>query len=200
MRVIFIGPPGAGKGTQSQRLLRYLGVPHISTGEILRDAVRMHTTEGLLAEKYMNEGHLVPDPIIIKLVGIRMDQADCKVGCLLDGFPRTLGQAQALDSYLQGRGIPLSGVLELRVNEEVLIQRLAGRGRTDDEPAVTRQRFQTYRERTEPLLEYYQERGLLAAINGIGTTDEVFERIKSALDGFQRRAAAARPTDPTKSA
>ncbi|MDX1963740.1 MAG: adenylate kinase [Pirellulales bacterium] len=182
MRVIFIGPPGAGKGTQSQRLLRYLGIPHVSTGDLLREAVRLHTPEGLLAEKYMNEGHLVPDPIMIKLVGQRLDQPDCRVGCLLDGFPRTLGQAQALDEYLLGHQIPLHVVLELRVNEEVLIQRLAGRGRVDDEPAVIRQRFHTYRERTEPLLDYYRQRGLLETINGIGTTDEVFERIRAALE------------------
>jgi adenylate kinase len=192
MRVVFIGPPGAGKGTQSQRLLRLLNVPHISTGDLLREAVRNGTSEGLLAEKYMTEGHLVPDPIMIQLVGDRMDKPDCQVGCLLDGFPRTLGQAQALDNYLSERNIPLDCVLELKVNEEILVQRLAGRGRSDDEPAVIRQRFQTYRERTEPLLDYYQKEGRLASINGIGTTDEVFDRIRSALQKFQELSRAKR--------
>lgn len=190
MRVVFIGPPGAGKGTQSQRLLRYLNVPHISTGDILRDAIRRGTTEGFAAERYMNAGNLVPDPIIIDLVGQRLDQPDCAAGCLLDGFPRTTGQAEALDTYLIGRGIPLDGVLELRVNEEILIQRLASRARVDDDPNVIRQRFVNYRERTEPLLDYYRERALLATINGMGSTDEVFDRIRAALQEFARTSAS----------
>lgn len=190
MRVVFIGPPGAGKGTQSQRLLRYLNVPHISTGDILRDAIRRGTAEGFAAERYMNAGNLVPDPIIIDLVGQRLDQPDCAAGCLLDGFPRTTGQAEALDAYLNGRGIPLDGVLELRVNEEILIQRLASRARVDDDPNVIRQRFVNYRERTEPLLDYYRERGLLATINGMGSPDEVFDRIRAALQEFARTTAS----------
>jgi adenylate kinase len=188
MRVIFIGPPGAGKGTQSQRLLRFLNVPHISTGELLRDAVHLGNSDGLLAEKYMSEGNLVPDPLIIKLVATRMNKPDCKDGCLLDGFPRTLGQAEALDTYLGERGIPLDCVLELKVNEDILVQRLAGRGRADDEKDVIRQRFRTYRDKTEPLLEYYQTRGKLATINGIGTTDEVFDRIRTAITRFKNGA------------
>lgn len=190
MRVVFIGPPGAGKGTQSQRLLRYLNVPHISTGEILRDAISRGTTEGFAAERYMSAGNLVPDPIIIDLVGQRLDQPDCNAGCLLDGFPRTTGQAEALDAYLIGRGTPLDGVLELRVNEEILIQRLASRARVDDDPNVIRQRFVNYRERTEPLLDYYRERGLLATINGMGSPDEVFDRIRAALQEFARTTAS----------
>lgn len=190
MRVVFIGPPGAGKGTQSQRLLRYLNVPHISTGEILRDAIARGTAEGFAAERYMNAGNLVPDPIIIEMVGKRLDEPDCAVGCLLDGYPRTTGQAEALDTYLIGRGIPLDGVLELRVNEEVLIKRLTDRKRVDDDPNVIRQRFVNYRERTEPLLDYYRERGLLAPINGMGSTDEVFDRIRAALQEFARTSAS----------
>jgi len=190
MRVVFIGPPGAGKGTQSQRLLRYLNVPHISTGDILRDAIRRGTTEGFAAERYMNAGNLVPDPIIIDLVGQRLDQPDCADGCLLDGFPRTTGQAEALDTYLNGHGIPLDGVLELRVNEEVLIQRLASRARVDDDPNVIRQRFVSYREWTEPLLDYYRERALLATINGMCSTEEVFDRIRAALQEFARTTAS----------
>ncbi len=188
MRVVFIGPPGAGKGTQSQRLLKYLNVPHISTGDLLREAVKARTREGLLAEQYMNEGKLAPDPIIIELVGKRLEKPDCLHGCLLDGFPRTLGQARALDDYLYDRGIPLDGVLELKVDEEVLIKRLAGRGRTDDEPEIIHQRFAAYREQTEPLLEYYQEQGLLETIDGVGAADEVFERIRTALDRLEDRA------------
>ncbi len=190
MRVVFIGPPGAGKGTQSQRLLRYLNVPHISTGEILRDAIARGTAEGFAAERYMSAGNLVPDPIIIDLVGQRLDQPDCDAGCLLDGFPRTTGQAEALDGYLNNRGIPLDGVLELRVNEEILIQRLASRARVDDDPNVIRQRFVNYREWTEPLLDYYRARGLLATINGMGSPDDVFDRIRAALQEFARTTAS----------
>ncbi|MDZ4818001.1 MAG: adenylate kinase [Planctomycetota bacterium] len=192
MRVVFIGPPGAGKGTQSQRLLKYLQVPHISTGDLLREAVRNRTNQGLLAEKYMSEGCLVPDPVMIDLVGKRLDDPDCLGGCLLDGFPRTLGQAQALDRYLTEHSGPLDGVLELKVNENVLIQRLAGRGRSDDEPKVIRQRFRTYRDRTEPLLEYYRVRGLLESIDGIGTQDEVFDRIRQALTRLGERIKSTR--------
>lgn len=196
MRVVFIGPPGAGKGTQSQRLLKYLGVPHISTGDILREAVRNRTREGILAEKYMNEGSLVPDPIIIDLVGRRLDDRDCAHGCLLDGFPRTLGQAKALDEFLEEHGKPLDGVLELKVDENTLVQRLAGRARSDDSPQVIRQRFHTYRERTEPLLDYYRIRGILETIPGVGTPDEVFERIKQALDRLAKRRRDHQP-DPS---
>ncbi len=197
MRVVFIGPPGAGKGTQSQRLLGYLNVPHISTGEILRAAISRGTAEGLAAERYMNAGNLVPDPIIIDLVGQRLDEPDCAEGCLLDGFPRTTGQAEALDTYLNGHGIPLDGVLELRVNEEILIQRLASRNRIDDDPNVIRQRFVSYREWTEPLLDYYRERGLLATINGMGSTEEVFDRIRAALQEFARSSASRRASRTT---
>jgi adenylate kinase len=189
MRLVVIGPPGAGKGTQSQRLLNHFRVPHISTGEILRGAVETGSREGLLAEKYIREGSLVPDPIIIDLVGQRLEQDDCKRGCLLDGFPRTLGQAKALDTFLREHGGPLDGVLELKVNENVLIERLAGRGRSDDEPQVVRQRLQSYRERTEPLLDYYRSRGVLETVDGVGTEDEVFERMRAAVS---RLAAPAR--------
>jgi adenylate kinase len=187
MRLIVIGPPGAGKGTQSQRLLKHLGVPHISTGDILREAVRNRTREGLLAEKYMNEGDLVPDPLIIEMVGHRLNEPDCARGCLLDGFPRTLGQAQALDAFLVRHGKPLDGVLELNVDESTLEERLVGRGRSDDQPQVIRQRFQAYRGRTAPLLDYYRARGILETVNGVGTQEEVFRRMKQAIERLKNR-------------
>ena len=187
MRLIVIGPPGAGKGTQSQRLLKHLDVPHISTGDILREAVRNRTREGVLAEKYMNEGNLVPDPLIIELVGHRLGEPDCDRGCLLDGFPRTLRQAQALDAFLIQHGKPLDGVLELNVDEETLEARLVGRGRSDDQPQVIRHRFQAYRERTAPLLDYYRARGILETVNGVGTQSEVFKRMKGAIERLRNR-------------
>ena len=132
MRVVFIGPPGAGKGTQARRLLEHLGAPHISTGDILREAVRNRTVQGLKAERHMNQGSLVPDSLIIDMVDHRLDEGDCSGGCLFDGFPRTLEQAQALDALLAQRGTPLDGVIELNVDDDTLFERLIGRGRDDD--------------------------------------------------------------------
>jgi adenylate kinase len=198
MRIIFIGPPGSGKGTQSQRLLQYLGVPHLSTGEMLREAVGRDTPEGRLAREYLSQGSLVPDPIVLEMVGRRLSQPEYRVGCLLDGFPRTLGQAQALDEFLAEQGTPLDGVVELRVDEDELVRRLSSRGRTDDAPDVIRQRLRTYHQQTEPLLHYYQQRGLLEVVDGIGSPDEVFQRITEALERLRQRSqgASPRPPDP----
>ncbi len=187
MRVIFIGPPGAGKGTQAVRLVRHLNLPHISTGEILRAAAAKGTPEGLLADKYIKQGALVPDSVIIEIVGQRLGEGDCDRGCLLDGFPRTLDQAVALDAFLDERGRPVDGVIELAVDEELLFNRLVGRGRDDDKPEVIRERFRTYRNQTEPLLDYYRRRGMLETIDGEGPPDVVFERIKHAVDRIRKR-------------
>lgn len=190
MRLIFLGPPGAGKGTQSERLLRYLRIPHLSTGDMLRSAIAGRTPEGARAEEYMSAGQLVPDPIILDMVGARLEQPDCAAGALFDGFPRTLGQAQALDEYLQAHGRPLDLVLELRVPDETVIQRLSGRGRTDDRPEVIAQRLRAYWSQTRPLTDYYTQRGLLETIDGIGSPDVVFDRIKHAVD--KRRGSGPR--------
>lgn len=182
MRLIFLGPPGAGKGTQSEKLLRHLRVPHLSTGEMLRAAIAARTSIGILADEYMSAGQLVPDAMILDLVAKRLDEPDCADGALFDGFPRTLVQAQAFDEYLQERSHPLDVVLELRVPDEVVLERLGGRGRSDDRPDVIAQRLRAYWAQTRPLTEYYSQRGLLEAIDGLGTTDEVFGRIKRSLD------------------
>ena len=187
MRLVFIGPPGAGKGTQSERLIEYLNIPHLSTGDMLRDAVKRQTPVGQLAEKYMSSGQLVPDPIIVKVVGERLSQADCEKGCLFDGFPRTIGQARALDDFLEQLGTPLDAVLELQVPDDLLFARLAGRGRADDRPEVIRQRLQSYYQQTQPLLDYYEKRGILRPIDGTGTPEEVFERIKQVIDEIRAR-------------
>ena len=190
MRLILLGPPGAGKGTQSERLLAYLRIPHLSTGDMLRAAIAARTPVGLLAENYMSAGQLVPDPTILDLVGERLDQSDCRAGALFDGFPRTLGQAQALDDYLQAQGRPIDMVIELRVPDEVVIQRLAGRGRDDDRPDVIAERLKGYWAITRPLTDYYSQRGLLEQIDGLGSPDQVFDRILGALN--LRRGARPR--------
>jgi adenylate kinase len=183
MRLIFIGPPGAGKGTQSKRLLAYLGIPHLSTGDMLRQAVREQTETGLLAAPYMDSGQLVPYEVILKLMDERLRVGDCDQGALFDGFPRTLAQARALDKMLERIGLPLDVALELRVDDAEVMRRLAGRGRNDDQPAVLAERLKGYWKTTRPLLDYYRERGLLHVIDGLGTPDQVFERIRSVVDG-----------------
>jgi len=182
MRIVFIGPPGAGKGTQAQRLTAAYDIAHLSTGDMLRAAREAGSEIGRQADRYMSAGQLVPDEIILGIIRQRLEQDDCRNGYLLDGFPRTLPQAEALDRMLDQQGTPLDVVLELRVPEEELFRRLAGRGRADDNPEVIRQRLVAYREQTTPLLDYYGKRGLLKSIDGLGTVDEVFERAKAVLD------------------
>jgi adenylate kinase len=186
MRIVFIGPPGVGKGTQSLRLVKFLNVPHLSTGDMLRQAGQEKSELGLLSQQYMAQGKLVPDPIILQLVGQRLDQDDCQEGCLLDGFPRTLGQAQALDEFLNRRGTPLTAALELKADPEELVKRLAGRGRDDDRPEVVRERLQQYAGLTAPLSEYYARQGRLFQIDGSGTPDEVFGRIKTVVSQIKK--------------
>ncbi len=152
MRIIFLGPPGAGKGTQSQKLLAYLQVPHIATGDMLRRAIQEQSPMGRTSEDYMRRGRLVPDPIILDLVAARLAQPDCDHGCMFDGFPRTLTQAEALDEILNKSGMPLSGVLELKVDRDELLRRLLGRRRADDKPEVIRERLDGYLEQTAPLV------------------------------------------------
>ncbi len=182
MRIIFIGPPGAGKGTQAERLVRSYQIAHLSTGDMLRAAREARSPLGVQAEQYMSAGQLVPDELIIALIRDRLRAADCRRGYLLDGFPRTIAQAEALSAMLAAEGTPLDAVLELQVPEEVLFERLAGRGRSDDKPEVIRQRLVAYREQTAPLLEYYRAQGLLKSIDGVGTVDEIFARARAALN------------------
>jgi len=181
MRLIFIGPPGAGKGTQSARLVEFLQIPHLSTGDMLRQAVRDKTDAGRHAESFMERGDLVPDDVVMDLVRERLERPDCGAGALLDGVPRNQRQADLLDEALARSRMQLDVALELRVPDEAVIQRLAGRGRGDDQPGVIKRRLESYWRQTRPLLDYYQERGILHRIDGLGTPDEVFERIKGAL-------------------
>ncbi len=184
MRIVFIGPPGAGKGTQAERLIETYQMVHLSTGDMLRAARDAKTEVGQKADQYMSGGQLVPDEIIVAIIAERLQQPDCDKGYLLDGFPRTIAQAEALDKMLAEKGTPLDVVLELQVPEEELFTRLAGRGRADDTPDVIRQRLVAYREQTEPLLKYYTERNQLKSIDGTGTVDEIFGRAKNVLSQF----------------
>ena len=192
MRVVFLGPPGSGKGTQAKLLASRLGVPAISTGEILRAAVAERKPLGLQAKAVMDTGELVSDELMIALIRERTQQADSRNGFILDGFPRTLAQAGALEAMLTETGQSLSGVLNLTVPEPLLVDRMAGRAaaesRSDDAPATVRERLRVYREKTAPLVDYYRKRGLLGDVDGVGSVSEVADRIDEALRLSRRTA------------
>jgi adenylate kinase len=193
MRILFLGPPGSGKGTQAKLLASRLGVPAISTGEILRAAVAAGTPLGMQAKAVMERGELVSDDVMIGLVRDRLLQGDAARGFLLDGFPRTVAQAEALEAALARNEIPLSAVVNLSVPEETLVTRLASRseaeGRADDRPETVRERLRVYREKTEPLAAYYRDRGLLIDVNGVGEIPAVTEAIDRALSRAVRGQA-----------
>lgn len=213
MRTILLGPPGAGKGTQAARIVDAYGVPHISTGDILRANVREGTALGAEAKRFMDAGDLVPDGVIIGMVGDRLSQADAAGGFLFDGFPRTVPQAEALDELLADRDAPLDVVLELVVDHDEVVRRLTGRRtcgdcgriyqveseppavegvcdacggtlgqRDDDREDVVRNRLEVYREQTEPLVVFYEQRGQLRRIEAVGSVEQVTARALQTLE------------------
>jgi adenylate kinase len=182
MRIILIGPPGAGKGTQAKALAAHLEVPHLSTGDLLRKEIESKTVLGMEAKQYLDKGLLVPDDLVLEVIEHRLDQGDCSRGCILDGFPRTIPQAEALDRYLERHGNPLSAAIEFRIDDEEVFERLVGvggRGREDDQPKVIRERIAGFRRQTEPLVEYYRTQNKLGSVDAIGTVDDVFNRLIS---------------------
>ncbi|WP_370332503.1 adenylate kinase [Mycolicibacterium hippocampi] len=179
MRIVLLGPPGAGKGTQAQKLAEKLGVPQISTGDLFRFNISNGTELGLEAKKYLDAGDLVPATLTNALVDDRLEDADVDAGFILDGYPRSVEQAKALDGMLSKRKLSLDAVLEFRVPEDELVSRLKGRGRADDTEDVIRNRFKVYRDETAPLLDYYSE--TLTTVDAVGEFDEVFARALKAL-------------------
>jgi len=213
MKLILLGPPGAGKGTQAVRLVAHFGIPQISTGDILRKAVKDGTDLGKLAKSYMDQGALVPDEVVIGIIRDRIVQSDCDKGYILDGFPRTMAQAEALDEMLKNLGTGVDHVVNIALDDEEIIKRLTGRRtcsqcgagyhilfdppkkegvcdqcggaliqRDDDKEETVRERLRVYREQTEPLIEYYQKKGILYNVDGTKDINGVFEEIKSILD------------------
>ena len=183
MRLILLGPPGAGKGTQALRLVAKYGIVPLSTGEMLREAVKAGTPVGRQVKDMMASGSLVPDNVVVSIVGQRIEEPDARKGFILDGFPRTVPQAVALDRMLETRGLGLDAVIELRVDEDALVRRIESRiaemkergeeRRPDDDPEVLRNRLKAYRDQTAPLIAYYRQKEVLRTVNGMAAIPDV---------------------------
>jgi len=187
MNIILFGAPGAGKGTQAEKLVAKYGLVQFSTGDMLRAAISAGTDLGKRAKEIMDRGDLVSDDIIVGMIAARLDDKDCANGVILDGFPRTVAQAEALDEMLASKGLSLDGVIEIRVDEAALFARIENRAaetggaRSDDNADTLRKRLAVYHENTAPLLPYYQDKGVLKSVDGMATIDEVAAQIESIL-------------------
>lgn len=185
MRLVLLGAPGSGKGTQAARLKNHLQVPHISTGDLLRAEVKAGTPLGLEAKEVMARGELVSDAILLGMLESRLSQDDTRGGFILDGYPRNLAQAGALDALLQRIGQPMDFAVQLDVPTELLVERIAGRaqaeGRADDSPESVRTRLRVYDDQTAPVIEFYRQHGQLTVIDGVGSLDDVFNRVIEAI-------------------
>lgn len=185
MRLVLLGPPGSGKGTQATRLKDELQIPHISTGDLLRAEVAAGSELGLAAKEVMARGELVSDEILLGMIRSRLSREDVANGFILDGYPRNVAQANALEALLADINQPLQAVVQLDVANELLVERIAGRakaeGREDDNPESVRKRLQVYSDSTAPVIGFYEGRGSLAKVDGVGSLDEVFARIMAAL-------------------
>jgi adenylate kinase len=179
VRIVLLGPPGAGKGTQAKKLAEKLGIPHVSTGDLFRKNISEKTPLGEEAKRYLDAGDLVPSSLTNALVEDRIGDDDAKDGFILDGFPRSVEQAKALHDILEARGLQLDAVLEFQVSEDELLSRLKDRGRADDTEEVIHNRMKVYRDETEPLLQYYRDE--LKTVEAVGSMDEVFARALRAL-------------------
>jgi adenylate kinase len=192
MRIVLLGPPGAGKGTQAARVARRFGCANIATGDIFRANVAEGTELGRAAQEYMDRGDLVPDDVVIAMVMERLAERDCQAGFVLDGFPRTVNQAEALDRRLVDLGTPLQSVLCVQADENELLRRLAGRAaaqhRADDAEQTIRHRLEVFAIKTRPLIDYYARRGLLVNVDAIGPIEVVTKRILDDLEGNRRSA------------
>jgi len=217
VNIVLFGPPGAGKGTQAQRLVEKHGIVQLSTGDMLRAAVKAGTPLGLQAKDIMDRGELVPDEVVVKIVSDRIDQPDARKGFILDGFPRTVKQAMALDRMLAEKKLKLDGVIELKVDPGILQRRIenriaeaTARGetlRSDDDPEKLKRRVEIYHEQTAPLVDYYRLEGPLKSVDGMASIPEVARAIDRALGGSSKtspKAAARKPAEkkavPKKSA
>jgi adenylate kinase len=190
LNLILFGPPGAGKGTQAQRLCEAYGLIHLSTGNLLRAEVAAQTPLGIQAKAIMDSGFLVSDEIVVGMIENKLDETSGAAGYVFDGFPRTVAQAEALDQMLSRKGLAIDRVFSLDVNEDELVRRLLARaaieGRTDDNEASIRQRFAAYEDQTLPVAAYYAQQNRLERLDGAGTLDEVYSRLQAAIDRLPR--------------